>query len=203
MKVLVISDIHGYAEQLEALRESLDLSEFSFVICCGDLESSEVIDELANLGTNVYAVPGNMDNYYILDMLESYGLSIHGRVIKYSNEVTLAGIGGIAPLRAIEEVLNQLDAIGSKDSKLVIISHYPPFNTRVDLAYMGIHIGLEEVSKLIAELRPYVVTCGHVHESYGIDWVNNTLVVNPGPLAWGRYAILELNRREVVMRELG
>jgi len=202
MKILIISDIHYYAEQLQKLKESVNLSEFSFAVCCGDLESSEVVDELANLGINVYAVPGNMDNYYILDMLEDYGISIHGKVIRHDGRVVLAGIGGLAPLRAIEDVVKKLNEVKEKGTKMIIVSHYPPFNTKVDLAYSGVHIGLEEISKLILDFKPYVVVCGHVHEAYGIDWIGETLIINPGPLAWGRYAILELDKREVSMKTL-
>jgi len=201
MKVLVISDVHGYVEQLRALKESVNLSEFDFAVCCGDLESSEVVDELANLGIEVYAVPGNMDSYYILDMLEYYVLSIHGKVIRRKG-VVLAGIGGLTPSTALNKVLSELNVVDLKGSKLMIISHYPPFGTKVDLAYARIHIGLEEISDLIIKLKPHVVTCGHVHEAYGTDRVDGTLVINPGPLAWGRYAILDLNKIEVVMKVL-
>jgi len=201
MKVLVISDVHGYVEQLRALKESVNLSEFDFAVCCGDLESSEVVDELANLGIEVYAVPGNMDSYYILDMLEYYVLSIHGKVIRRKG-VVLAGIGGLTPSTALNKVLSELNVVDLKGSKLMIISHYPPFGTKVDLAYARIHIGLEEISDLIIKLKPHVVACGHVHEAYGTDRVDGTLVINPGPLAWGRYAILDLNKIEVVMKVL-
>ncbi len=55
--------------------------------------------------------------------------------------------------------------------------HEPPLGT-LDLIPSGRHIGSRRVLDLITRLRSRVVTCGHVHESPGIERVNDTLVVN-------------------------
>lgn len=197
--MLVVSDVHGRADAVRALESEVSALGVDIAVCCGDLETSDVVDALAELDVDVYAIPGNMDNYYLLEMLESYGLSIHGKAVELRG-VTLAGVGGLDPLRALEEVR---EALASASSELVVVSHYPPHGTKVDVAYSGLHIGLEELRELVEEARPRLVACGHVHESRGVDRVGGALVVNPGPLAWGLYAVVDLSEERVVMRRLG
>ncbi len=56
--------------------------------------------------------------------------------------------------------------------------------------------------KLIEDIKPLVVLCGHVHESRGIDKLGSTVIVNPGPLASGYYAIVSVSDDGTVNAEL-
>ena len=44
------------------------------------------------------------------------------------------------------------------------------------------------------ETKPLALVCGHIHEGRAIDKIGETVVVNPGPLAEGNYAILEVEK---------
>ncbi|WP_252901414.1 metallophosphoesterase family protein [Vulcanisaeta sp. JCM 14467] len=84
----------------------------------------------------------------------------------------------------------------------MLVSHYPPYGTNVDKAWNGEHIGSKSVRKLIEDIKPLVVLCGHVHESRGIDKLGSTVIVNPGPLASGYYAIVSVSDDGTVNAEL-
>ena len=44
------------------------------------------------------------------------------------------------------------------------------------------------IRRIIEEMKPSVVFCGHIHEAKGKDQINRTLVVNPRPARYGDYA---------------
>ena len=81
----------------------------------------------------------------------------------------------------------------SENKKLILISHTPPFNTKVDLAFNGEHIGSRSIRNFVEKYKPIAVFCGHVHEARGIDKIGNTIVANPGPARHGMYALAEVN----------
>jgi Icc-related predicted phosphoesterase len=47
------------------------------------------------------------------------------------------------------------------------------------------------------------VHCGHVHESRGYVTLDGTLVVNPGPLKLGYYAIVDYGENKAILKRLG
>ncbi|MEM3567855.1 MAG: metallophosphoesterase, partial [Thermoplasmata archaeon] len=52
--------------------------------------------------------------------------------------------------------------------------------------------------RIVQEKKPVAVLCGHIHEAAGIERIfGNTLVVNPGPAKHGRYALVEVEGRNV------
>ncbi len=191
-KILAITDVHGEVGYLRKLREIVDKLDVNIIVCCGDLESSYAIDELAKFKVKVYAIPGNMDNFYIVQMLEDYGLSIHGKIVQV-DKYMLIGVGGYRPLQALSKVSKELSS--TKVERGILVTHYPPYETKVDLAYTGFHIGLEEINEFIKKFKPILCLCGHVHESPGIDKLNSTIIVNPGPIMYGRYALVALNEK--------
>jgi hypothetical protein len=40
--------------------------------------------------------------------------------------------------------------------------------------------------------HPILATCGHIHESPGVDKINSTVAVNPGPAFTRRAAFVSL-----------
>ena len=43
--------------------------------------------------------------------------------------------------------------------------------------------------------KPLLVVTGHIHEARGIDKIDETIIVNPGPAHMVRYAIIELGEK--------
>lgn len=85
---------------------------------------------------------------------------------------------------------------GGEDStwdNLVVIMHNPPKDTACDLVAPGVHVGSTLLREFIETCRPLLVVCGHIHESAGIERLGRSVVVNPGALAEGKYAVAELS----------
>lgn len=79
---------------------------------------------------------------------------------------------------------------------MIAIMHQPPKDTKCDLITAGIHVGSPMLRKFIEEVKPLAVITGHIHESAAIDHIGTTTIINPGSLAEGHYAILEVSKIE-------
>ncbi|ABU82369.1 metallophosphoesterase family protein [Ignicoccus hospitalis] len=184
MKVLHVSDVHCAAEKLKGV---LRREEYDLVVATGDFECLSVVHALEEAKAPVLAVTGNLDDPEIADLLEELGYSVENKV-REVNGKRFAGLSGQEP-RTSAELLMRLEFD-------VLLSHYPPKGV-VDKAWNGAHIGLVEVRKLVEEKSPEFVHCGHVHEARGWDALGQTLVVNPGPLKWGYYALVDYENKTV------
>ncbi|WP_069806525.1 metallophosphoesterase family protein [Vulcanisaeta thermophila] len=180
MNILHVSDIHGSVTHVERLLRELRGREIDAVVISGDVESSEPVMKLATLGRPTFMVLGNMDHPGLRRELRDY--LIEGRIVR---------VGSIY-IMGYPPPINYRDELRSVNGPLVLLSHYPPYNTRVDVAFDGRHIGSRDVLRLIHEVRPVLVLCGHVHEARGVDKVGDTIVVNPGPLYEGHYALISV-----------
>ncbi len=68
-----------------------------------------------------------------------------------------------------------------KGSKVVLVTHGPPYGTKCDyLPHVGF-VGCRSFNKMIKEFKPLVHICGHIHENASCkDKIGSTLVINPG-----------------------
>ena len=80
---------------------------------------------------------------------------------------------------------------------MILVTHAPPYGTKLDKIGNGKSIGSSSIRKIIEEYHPLVAISGHVHESRAIDILNNTKLLNPGPLKDGYYGIVELNKGQI------
>ncbi len=81
-------------------------------------------------------------------------------------------------------------------SNLIIISHNPPKDAKVDLISAGIHVGSALYREFIETYQPLLAVSGHIHEAIGIDTIGKTTVINPGPLAEGCYAVVDVQKQK-------
>jgi putative phosphoesterase len=219
LKILVASDFHGKREAFENVAEQAMLECVDLIIICGDVthfgeikEAETLLASLADLKIPIYFVPGNCDPPELANMTIEGVMSLHG-VCKTMNNWTFLGVGGsqMGPLHTPfemteKEILRILES-GLKNclvsQKIVLVSHVPPFQTKLDKVFYGDHVGSFSVRNFIIEKKPTVVFCGHIHEARGIDYIGETLLVNPGPVSHGYYGLVKLNEKvEVVLRVL-
>ncbi len=186
IKILHISDIHGDRHYIGLLSDVA--RDVDAVVVSGDFEDAETLDLLSGFGGRVYAVVGNMDPH-----------SVRSRIQRYLIEGRVVGIGGFY----LAGYPINIDSIRDLGPRLILVSHYPPYGTRVDVAWSGAHIGSKSVRRLVEDVKPLAVLCGHVHESRGVDRLGNTVIVNPGPLFNGYYAIVSISDYGAVNVELG
>ncbi len=197
-RILHISDIHCYTQNLEEVLER-EAASVDAITVGGDLEcDGEALQLLKNTGKPVFAVPGNMDDHHIARLLQEYGLSVEGEVIDYQGLI-IAGIGGREPVMNIERVSSMLEAY--KGRRILVVAHHPPHG-HVDQSWSGVHAGLYETLWLIEKYKPIAYLCGHIHEARGVSTHGPTLIVNPGPLSDGYYAIVDLEEKKAHLKRL-
>ena len=200
MRVLATSDLHRAVAWLRRALAYAEEQGLDTVVCCGDFQSVEAIKVLAGFKGRAFAVPGNMDGPEVAEALEEAGVSLHGKAVEHGGFV-FAGAGALG----FRDALASLGAsLPSSPSRLVLVTHHPPKGLKVDLALNLMHVGSGTLRSFIEARRPLACICGHIHEARGVDWLGDTLVVNPGPLAKGYAAIVDLarGRADLVSLEL-
>lgn len=213
MKFLVISDLHGKTEVLDKMDDifnSVDAVLFAGDFCeCFKTETSKpAMDALLKKHDEIYAVLGNCDEPEFIEELEDAGINAE-RILNYTEGVSIIGSGGgqiftekTPNERSEEDLLADfaiLDAESELDN-LVIISHNPPKDTKCDAVNPELHAGSLMFRKFIEEKKPLLVVCGHIHEGCGIDKIGETVVINPGSLAEGKYALAEILKKDGKMQ---
>jgi len=197
MEILCTADFHGDTSHFDRLKgEKADL-----LVIAGDLtdfggqnDAREIIELLEGTAPRTMAVQGNCDGAGVLSHLTDNDLSLHSSA-KVENDVGFFGIGGsnTTPFNtptefSEDEIWSFLNAgyelIEDREKK-VMVSHAPPYGTKVDMTGSGLNVGSRSVRKFIESYRPDLVICGHIHEARGHDLVGDTVVINTGPLHKG------------------
>jgi len=69
----------------------------------------------------------------------------------------------------------------------ILVSHTPPFQTKIDKLLNGTYVGSTAVRTFIEQQQPLLCLSGHIHESREQDYIGRTLVLNPGTISDGVY----------------
>ena len=212
MKLLASSDFHGRELPAASISKIAREEKCDAIIVCGDLAdgpfisiASRILTYLTESSIPVFYVPGNMDSPSLtLDINIPNTKCLHGVYITFSN-LMFAGIGGaiVGPFNTPFELSEKefgslLDKVfPSSLNNVILITHCPPRNTAIDRTKFGTHIGSIELRRIIEAKQPIASFSGHVHEARGIDKINKTIIVNPGPAFKGYYSIVEIKDGEV------
>lgn len=215
MKIAVISDIHGEKEKIGLLKEKC--GDFDAVLFAGDFAKFEheetglpVLECLVQNFESLFAVLGNCDNPGFLPEIENAGISVE-KNLSFFEGLAVSGSGGGSKFtgttpfeRTDEELASDFSILESADenirdddgtcSSLILIMHNPPKDTKCDVVADNVHVGSASLRKIIEKFQPVLAVTGHIHESRGIDTVGATTVINPGSLAEGKYALVELEK---------
>jgi hypothetical protein len=216
LRILISSDYHGNAVAFQKIATEAQKLGANCLIVCGDItnfgsakQAKNLLSIFENMDIPVLFVPGNCDLPSVLEVETENCFNLHGKCVKLDN-FNFVGVGGspIGPLHTplefsedeIDDLLNFALSKCPKNDKLILISHTPPLDTKLDLAFNGEHIGSESVKLFIEEKKPIAVFCGHVHEARGVDRMNGTVIVNPGSARHGFYALVEIIDGEVIVK---
>ncbi len=159
-------------------------------------------------GTKIRALimPGNDDGWYVDDVLAESGQVVNsdGRVIDFP-EFQVLGFGpsNRTPWNTTREldegeIGRRIDSlVGDIDpaKPLVVVTHVPPYATRLDVAPklrddlsvvisggepVMVPVGSTAVRTFLERTQPMLSLHGHIHESRGVAKVGRTLAINPG-----------------------
>ncbi len=213
MKILAFTDFHGNQEAYRLTKELLSNEKPDFVIVAGDIinydanRAEQFLSYLASAGRPVYFVPGNMDNEKLADWAGAGNVHpLHGRR-ENCEGVSLIGLGGSphGPFRTVfeydeKEAADLLEAAARNypGGPLILVSHCPPKDTKVDRVSSGEHAGSISVRKFVEKTQPVLVVSGHIHEAQGTDTIGSTTLVNTGPAQRGHYAQITIRENAVV-----
>jgi putative phosphoesterase len=205
MKILVLSDIHNRLDYSEPV--SARLQEADLVIIAGDItnfggrdEAKHVIERLAAYNPKILAVSGNCDRPGVTEILTYHNMNLHASPTVIER-VMFFGIGGCnktpfhTPQEYTDEEMTRIFGRFQKKpdiDKYVLVTHAPPYKTKLDAIFFGFHVGSKAVRKFIESFQPDMAVCGHIHEARGVDKVGKTLIINPGPFP-KHYALVDLN----------
>ena len=81
-------------------------------------------------------------------------------------------------------------------NNLIVISHNPPKDTKVDKITCGLHVGSALYRTFLETYQPLLAVSGHVHEAAAVDTIGKTTVINPGPLMEGCYAVVDIQKKD-------
>jgi len=208
--MLVSSDFHGNELAFRKIAREAQNLEVDCLIICGDItnfgsarQAENLLSNFKKLNMPVIFVPGNCDLPSILEVEIKGFFNVHGKCIRLE-DYNFMGVGG-SPLGRLhtplefseDEIANLLTVAFSKclqNNRLILVCHTPPLNTKLDLIFNGEHVGSRSIRNFVEKNAPAAVFCGHIHEAVGIDKINETVIVNPGPAKYGYYAVVEIER---------
>ncbi|MFA4662694.1 metallophosphoesterase [Pyrococcus kukulkanii] len=211
MRILAITDIHGNYSAVKALAKGVQ--DFDVILVAGDIthfgkgrEAERILSPLLETKKPILAVMGNCDGKDVLETLEKLGISVHDRRIEIRG-VGIVGFGGsnITPFSTIwefpDDVIYESLKRNYKAGDL-ILTHAPPYGTKLDKTFSGLHAGSRGLRRFIEEEQPPICICGHIHEGRGIERIGETIAINPGPLSRGYYAVIDLEGLDVMLKKI-
>ena len=220
MHLLILSDIHGDFSRAGKIEE--EFKKADVVLFAGDFSKLfktetglPILNEVMEKNENLLAGLHSRDTYrliHVLKELEKKDVSVQGELV-FRDGLFFAGAGGAlkftgdtANERDEDDLMSDLQVVRDRfaeyqDSEtpgrwnnLVLIVHQPPKDTKLDKITAGIHVGSSALTEFIKEYQPLLLVSGHIHESAAIDTLGNTVMINPGSFAEGKYAVVQIQK---------
>ena len=227
--VIFAGNVIGEDERVHAFEKALETGTGPDIddVLLKELEDKAVaeyeafFDQLGTLGVPVFVVPGYLDapeRLFLQAALNHEVVApdvhmVHRSFVPMPSEnLTITGFGGA------------ITSTGERENRLVLmypdwealfafeflrhvkqtpffIFHTPPRRDPVDRDH-GRNVGQHVVDELIKTYRPRYAVVGMAREGQGTTMIGTTLVINPGPLYDGHYAILDTHTDKVTFERL-
>jgi len=210
LKILATADFHGSFEASKRTALKAENIGADVIVVSGDIthfgsprDAEKVLSPLTALKLPVLYVPGNCDPPSLLEAKIEGASCIHRKCEAYG-DLSFIGAGSVpidrvhpSPFEISDEEIFEALTQGLKQCGsrrfVIIVAHSPPLNTKLDMAYIGGHVGSSSLRIFIEQKQPSVVFCGHIHEARGMDYMGETIVANTGPARHGYCAIATSN----------
>jgi len=185
---------------------------------------ANVFTVLGNLGVPVYLIPGEHDAPFttLTAALQSHWgtgrlVLAHRAVHALPSGDAVAGFGGLLtaarddarlllhfPDWMVQNAFENLAAFSSvfrEARRRIFLFAMPPRATNLDLRG-GTHTGDSTLNTIIKTYGPHLVCCGGSDGTRGIEVIEGALVVRPGSLVEGSYAVVDLDRMQAQLEWL-
>lgn len=209
----------------EYLDKIPDIKKADLVVLNGDLtnyggvkEVRQVLNHAMELNPNILAHFGNLDKVEINSYLEDLGINLHGQARLVGDSICIVGIGGsnytpfLTPAEFSEadiaataeaayreglDYVRLAEPLHKKKIPILLVSHTPPHNTRLDRIHNGKHVGSTAIRRLIEKYQPALSVVGHIHEAKGEDTIKDSPIINPGMLRDGGWVFIEVKNSQL------
>lgn len=216
MKIIALPDLHGAVDRLQTI--STELASADLVLLVGDLtnagsasDAQHVIDSVRHFNPSILAVPGNWDGPEVNQQLSAQQVNLH-RHHTIRDGIAFIGVGAalISPLHSPNEITEEDFGLFLEEASQglatttcrILVCHQPPLRTHTARAWSGLDLGSQAVRAYIEKTQPLLCFTGHVHEAIGLDWIDKTAIINPGPLWQNGYAFVEIEDRVLISSEI-
>jgi len=208
MRILALSDLHSEEVILGKLKELVDRERFDLILILGDITqrgplsyAEDLLDVLR--GERVLAIHGNMDTQQVVDLLEKKGFLLHLKKAEMG-EWNFIGFGGSSPTPfgtpieySEEQIYSELSMM-RMNSKTILVTHSPPYDSGVDRTSAGVSAGSKAIRRIIEEKKPFINICGHIHEGEGETVIGSTRIVKVPAANSGRADSIVLGKEVTV-----
>ena len=192
MKILAFTDLHGEKEEILNLKNKVKKNSPDLMICAGDVSDfghklQNTLEKFKSFNLPLLIVPGNHETNSELNEVckdLKFVVNIHKRSYQINNYIFFGfgGEGFTKTSKDLDKIIPKFKKILKKDSKIILVTHQPPYKTKLDhLAHAG-STGNKSIRKFIEKIKPVLAISGHIHENENKrDKIKNTLIINPGP----------------------
>ena len=193
MKILAFTDIHNSEKQMLKVKEKALQDKPDLVICSGDFtvmgrSTENMLKHFNDLGKPFYFTHGNHeDEYEIRKLVKKYpNLHFLHKETCVVNDILFLwyGGGGFSSIdKRFESLVSSFEKKMQNYSKVVMITHGPPYKTNLD-PIVGEPCGNLSYKQFLVKHCAKIVLylCGHLHENFHKhDQIGNCKLINPGP----------------------
>jgi hypothetical protein len=197
MRIYAVADIHGKAECIETLSRVSREFKPDVIVIAGDITGyfrwQSTIDQLDKIGQlgqiskknrlPMLCIRGNSDFKRMEPSLaKTKNLTLLGTSPHIVHGVPFVGTNGCIPLPFASRVClgeNQFfkTLLPHMDKKTILVAHPPPRGI-CDKVGNRFSAGSQNLLDFIKTTHPAMVLCGHIHEQAGMNFIQNTLIVN-------------------------
>src|SRR3989344_7213630 len=189
MKILAFSDTHGDIRKMKEFAEKAEKENVDLVLMCGDFTYFDeippnLIKPFKDKGKKVMFIPGNHETKSTADFLANFYKirNLDGNYAVYEDIAFFGCGGGNMPTNMVSdyELTKSLRYTNSKIKnvgKKIMVTHLHPSNTKMDKLVPN--SGSNGLRKIIEEIQPDMLICGHIHEASGTeDVIGKTRIIN-------------------------
>ena len=187
MKVLAFIDVHSNGNSLKRLLKKA--SGVDLLVCAGDISDwgkdiKKMVSFFKDVKKPFLIIHGNHEGEDAMKRVCSqlkFPTFLHKKVFEFDG-YTFVGFGGGGFSYEDSEFEKFYKSLRlKKDSKVVLITHGPPYGTKCDYLHHLGFVGCKSFNKMIKDVKPLVHVCGHLHENASCkDKIGSTIVINPG-----------------------
>ena len=210
MKFLVITDLHQNEPAVDWINDLAEKDDVRAILFLGDVTDMGTCEDgrkiLAKFKKETYFIPGNCDPKDISEKNSDIIKDVHGKAFEIDG-IRFAAFGGSdptifnTPCEYDEDVItSKLEAISSNG--MILMTHAPSYGI-LDHIPNGMSVGSKAILGIVKKYKPIVALSGHIHEDVGMQTVDGTLFINPGPARDGHAVLLETDGKTASAKAVG